>query len=415
LKVVFIPADTTIAETTLTLTTNFTVSGGDGETGTVTTTGDDPLGNDPYDSGDLVIIRETPLTQEIESRTTGAFRPPNIENALDKTCDQMQERESLSSFALRLPDTTDLTEISAELPTLEGSKFLAVNSSATEFLFATSVTGAPVSSYGASLIDDPTAASALETLSLPALMRTLVTDAVQASALQTLGTSNAFRRATFAKYDATHIVASGLAEYMCKDKYCRWEVPLITEGIPIVGSDFWHLYLDYSEITRGELVTASGLTWSITDPTWNGPYGQYMNGDDTCIMSVLASGTEIFEFFHDGDYVSYGDGIEDKASGTVGTDWANEVTLTVPSFVRKVRANFEYKRNDQSIKLYWRTGGQTLTKGNLICGVSTAATQTYNALDVICSSNLKIDLKGGATASNTVVEETQGWSFPSGM
>lgn len=437
LKVVFIPADTTIAETTLTLTTNYTVSGGSDETGTVTTTGDDPLGNDPYDSGDLVIIRETPLTQEIESRTTGAFRPPNIESAFDKTCDQMQEREALSELALRLPDTTDLTEVSCELPAIEASRFIATNSSATEFIFAAAVTGVPVSTYGASLIDDPTAASALETLtvttlmrsllddlttasaletlSLTTLMRTLVTDAVQASALQTLGTSNAFRRSGFSPYDTHHIRASGLAEYMCKEKYCRWEVPLITPGMAIVGDVFWYLYLDYSEITAGELVTASGMVWSTTKPTWNTTYGQHMNGDDTCIFSVLASGTAIFEFQHDGDYVGYADEIEDKAHGAIGSDWANEITLTVPSFVRRVKAYFEYKRVDVTTTALWRTEGQTGAMGHLIGTIVPANDINSNTIDVICSTLLKIDVREEAAAANTLRESTQGWYLPLGM
>lgn len=208
LKVVFVPHDTSIAETTLILTTNYTVSGGNGSTGTVTTTGADPLGNTPYDDGDLVIIRETPLTQEIASRTTGAFRPPNIENGLDKTCMQMQERDNDLEFALSLPDTTDLTEVSAQLPTLEASKFLGVDASGTSFIFAESTTGVPVSTYGASLIDDLTAASALQTLlldtdlitlSLPANVtisdyaKTVLDDLTAASTLQTLGLSAYFR------------------------------------------------------------------------------------------------------------------------------------------------------------------------------------------------------------------------------
>ncbi len=187
LKVVFIPDDTSVAETTLTLTTNYTVSGGDGSTGTVTTTGDDPLGNDPYDDGDLVIIRETPLTQEIQSRTTGAFRPPNIEDALDKTCDQMMEREALSEFALRLPDTTDMTAVDSQLPTLEASKFLAVNASGMGFVFATTIAAdVPVTPFAATLLDDITAASGLQTLGLSTYIRTLMDDPTAASALETL-------------------------------------------------------------------------------------------------------------------------------------------------------------------------------------------------------------------------------------
>lgn len=91
LVVVFIPDDPNIAEITLALDTHYSVSGGDGETGTITTIGADPLGNDPYDDGGLIISRETPLTQQIASRTTGAFEPPNIERAFDKLTMIVQE------------------------------------------------------------------------------------------------------------------------------------------------------------------------------------------------------------------------------------------------------------------------------------------------------------------------------------
>jgi len=145
----------------LVLNTNYTVSGGDGETGTVTTIGDDS----PYDDGDIVIDRETPLTQEIDLTTTGSFDPDDIESGLDKTCLQSQERESAVDRAVRLKSTAD-TGIDPELPDPEASTFLAWNADGDGIINAAGVSSVAVSTYGATLVDDLNAAAARTTLGL---------------------------------------------------------------------------------------------------------------------------------------------------------------------------------------------------------------------------------------------------------
>jgi hypothetical protein len=210
------------------------------------------------------------------------------------------------------------------------------------------------------------------------------------------------------------------ASYYVKDKYAHWVTELTTGAIGTPGaSDWYYLYLDYSAITSGTAITNSELIWSNTEPAWSDTYMGWYNGDDRCIFAARtnAAPTNILEFYHDGNDILYADEITDFALANITTNWSDKVTLTVPSFVRRANVTFHYRYVDASnVVASWRTEGQTATTGHTIGSVSSGKDERiYTERNVICSSNLKIDIKDSATATNTMRVTTNGWFFPLGM
>lgn len=111
-------------ETTLTLTTDYTVTGaGVLSGGSITTTVAPALGET------LVIVRNVPLTQEVDYQANDPFPAETHEKALDKLTMEVQQVSSTIGNALRFPDT-DSSSLSAVLPSVanRAGNYLAFDS-----------------------------------------------------------------------------------------------------------------------------------------------------------------------------------------------------------------------------------------------------------------------------------------------
>jgi hypothetical protein len=114
--------NTTAVETVLTLTTNYTVTGGAGSTGSLTTVS-------TYASGStLVIQREVPYTQEIDYQANDGFPAEVNEEGLDRSTMQIQQVRRRARQTPKLPATYDPESGDITLPMPVSGKVLAGNS-----------------------------------------------------------------------------------------------------------------------------------------------------------------------------------------------------------------------------------------------------------------------------------------------
>lgn len=88
-----------------TLTTDYTVTGGDGESGTVT------FVTAPASSTTVLIVRVVPLTQGVDYEEAGPFAAETHERALDKATMALQQLDEVDGRAIKLSITSDLSDI----------------------------------------------------------------------------------------------------------------------------------------------------------------------------------------------------------------------------------------------------------------------------------------------------------------
>lgn len=118
-------AASTSAETTLTLNTDYTVTGAGSSAGTVVLTAGSKCGS----GYTLTILRNMAATQGTDYVDGEAFSAESIENALDKvTLIQQQQREEIGR-APKLPKTSTITDISLPNPT--ANNYIGWNAGAT--------------------------------------------------------------------------------------------------------------------------------------------------------------------------------------------------------------------------------------------------------------------------------------------
>lgn len=145
------------AETTLALTTDYTVTGGDGSTGTVA------MVSAPNSSVTVTIGRSTAATQQADYRENDPFPAETHEGVADKLTRIAQENRNLiNNRALLLPATESGNNT---LPSSvdRANSFLAFDANGT-LTVAASVTNATVSAFMETVLDDTTAAAARATL-----------------------------------------------------------------------------------------------------------------------------------------------------------------------------------------------------------------------------------------------------------
>lgn len=133
-ELLVIVRDTDDVETTLTLTTDYTVDGvRDSDGGEITLVDDD---QDWLDAeGDLktgytlTIRRILPYTQTTDIRNQGTFYPETHEDALDRIVMLVQQLANDVAGAIKLPQTVDPADYTMRLPVLTGQagKLVAVN------------------------------------------------------------------------------------------------------------------------------------------------------------------------------------------------------------------------------------------------------------------------------------------------
>ena len=155
--------DTSGVSTTLTLTTDYTVTGVNSTSGgTITLT----AGNLP--SNYLLTIRfQRSIQQATDLRNQGGYFASTHENKFDETTRYAQQLQDQADRSLKLPETEVGTATKTTLPTAtsRASKFLGFDSSGNPIAAAgTSADLTPVSAYINTLLDDATATAARTTL-----------------------------------------------------------------------------------------------------------------------------------------------------------------------------------------------------------------------------------------------------------
>ena len=110
--------------TTKTITTHYTVSGGDGSTGTVTMSVTGATGGST-----VIIYREIPLSRSTDFPTSGAFPIATLNTELDRTVALFDDRKDRIDRSIRLLDTDDAATMT--LPTKDNRKGTVLGFNAT--------------------------------------------------------------------------------------------------------------------------------------------------------------------------------------------------------------------------------------------------------------------------------------------
>ena len=115
----------TAVETVWVRGSQYTVSGGSGSTGTVTSTS----GNTPASGTTLTVTGNLANTQPLDLAVGGAFPSNSVEQQLDKLARLVQQTTEKLARALKFP--IHLTQTDIALPTPSAGKVLGWNSGAT--------------------------------------------------------------------------------------------------------------------------------------------------------------------------------------------------------------------------------------------------------------------------------------------
>lgn len=153
---------TTGVESTLTETTDYTVSINGDSGGTVT------LVAARATTYTIWVIRGTPRTQTLDLEQGDDFSAENIEEALDKIVRMLNDLYDKVGRCLHYPDS-DGTSVSAELPNsvARASQYLATTATGAPTVVASvAPTTATITAFAATLLDDATQAAMQTTLAL---------------------------------------------------------------------------------------------------------------------------------------------------------------------------------------------------------------------------------------------------------
>ena len=152
--------------TLLTENTHYTLTGGDGSTGTVDTSGGSSPYGAPASTITLAIVREVAATQGSDLVNNDINDAGVLEDALDRLTMLAQQNKAAVERAARLADS-DVSGADMELPTPSASKLIGWNSDGDGLAnyAASSLSDTIVpSAYMETLLDDTTAAAARTTL-----------------------------------------------------------------------------------------------------------------------------------------------------------------------------------------------------------------------------------------------------------
>lgn len=116
LKVTILSADG-LTETVKTLNTHYTVSGGNGASGTVTFTG----GNTPATGEKITITRNVIKTQETDYQSNDSFPAESHEQALDKLTFMVQQMQEELQRCIRVPISSNLVNPEIAVPSVGGA------------------------------------------------------------------------------------------------------------------------------------------------------------------------------------------------------------------------------------------------------------------------------------------------------
>lgn len=195
-----------------TLTTDYTVSGGDGSTGTVTAVVA-PTSLETY-----VIVRTMPLTQAVDFVNNEATDAEVAEDALDKLTLIGQQLSAKIDRSFTLADS-DVSGASTDIPTPAASKLIGWDSAGTalaNYAAASIVDTIVPTAFAETLLDDTTAAGARATLDaqedvLTAIGDSVVATTAGAAARLAAAATVAAHATTMNPWGARHVTLSGSA------------------------------------------------------------------------------------------------------------------------------------------------------------------------------------------------------------
>jgi hypothetical protein len=145
-------------EATLTETTDYTATVSD-TGGTVT------LVNALAATSTCHIIRDTPNTQALDLVTGGSFDAENVEEALDKVTRTAADNADRIARCIRMPETDAALDVELDNSVDRASNYLAFDASGNVTVVASvAPSTATISAFGATLVDDASAAAARTTL-----------------------------------------------------------------------------------------------------------------------------------------------------------------------------------------------------------------------------------------------------------
>ena len=205
-----------------------------------------------------------------------------------------------------------------------------------------------------------------------------------------------------------------------KEQTVYWETDIPYEFSALGASDWIYLYLDDSAIVTAatNVITVTELVDSATGPD---EYTGY-NGSDKAIFAIRTdAGSDIYEFFHNDDFVLLADELATNISNTNLADgtWtdvqvgAGDARLC-PTFTAGANIMFKFVLGTTPETLQWRTNGQLSTNGHNTLSVVSATEVGNNEIRTITDSSGLIEVTDGTGDSVTTVW-VGGWYFPEGM
>lgn len=176
--------NTTLVDTLQVLNTDYTV-----DIITYPNTGNVVFTTAPASGKTIIILRDMPLTQELDLIASGSFAAENVEAQLDKLAAEIQTLREMIARTPRLPVGTSLTDLEIpNLSTASAGDALCVNATGDGWtLAAAAVSSATVSAFMATVLDDANASAALTTLGFSTFFKTLIDDAAAVNLFTTLG------------------------------------------------------------------------------------------------------------------------------------------------------------------------------------------------------------------------------------
>lgn len=191
------------------------------------------------------------------------------------------------------------------------------------------------------------------------------------------------------------------------------------------GAETWsYLYIDYSSIGDGYLLTSANFIDSQTAPTWNQTRKGWYNGDDRAIFAFKCNGSsQIKEFDHDGGdlLMLRSDYSEGSYSGNNNATWSAITLNDAPPLASRVQCTF-YQHGTTTLGIfqsYWRkygtTGSHFVAKTE-----DDEAEFVVSAVPVFTDSSQRIevmmyDTNANAGSNPTLYVYTTGWYIPRGM